>query len=52
MRPDIQIVTEKAASSHPDSEKLANGKVKGTVPFRVPPERLDTWCSSCAGWAT
>ena len=25
-----------------DSEKLANGKVKGTVTVRVPPERLDT----------
>lgn len=25
-----------------DSEKLANGKVRGTVTVRVPPERLDT----------
>jgi hypothetical protein len=25
-----------------DSEKLANGKVKGTVTVRVPPDRLDT----------
>src|SRR4029079_18720605 len=38
-----KIATEEGGYvSSTDSEKLANGKVKGTITLRVPPERLDT----------
>ncbi len=38
-----KIVTEEGGFvSSTDSEKLPNGKVRGTVVVRVPPERLDT----------
>jgi len=36
------VVEEGGFVSSTNSEKLANGKVRGTVVVRVPPERLDT----------